>query len=368
MWRVCSLLALSLALATPSRADVTLYGTVRADVEVVRLGSRDRAEHLVRVVNNSSYLGFRAQEELRPSLRAWAQIEGAVGVDDGSGAFAGRNTGVGLSSRAGTLLIGQWDSPYKSATGFLDPFSGTTDGVYLGVLGGNVATVAGADASTRVSFERRARNVVQVWSPSTLAPVEARWAVGLGESSAIPTVALSAGSLAWRSDGFSAGAAYEDHRGWQAGQRDRAVKGYGQWAAGNQTSIGLVAEHIRWRGSLSTVEIKGRSLPADLSGASWAQVDAVLVALQHHAGPWHLNLSVGTDFGVKTSLGRLAHSRAHQVAAGIAYSLGPRTELCGLYARIGNAGASANSFGSNRIAVTPGTDLVALGAGVVHRF
>lgn len=358
----------TLALAVSAWGDATVYGALRGDVEAVHISGPGGSQRLVRVVNNSSYLGFRVQETLGGSLRAWAQVEGAVGLDDGTGSFAGRNTGVGLTHSAGTLVLGQWDSPYKSATGFLDPFSGTTDGVYLGVLGGNLAAVAGAEPASRGAFERRVRNVVQVWSPAQTLPLEARVAVGLGEASEVPALALRAGSLAWRTADLAAGGAVESHRGWQAGQRDDAFKLFVQISPRAGTTVGLVAERIRWRGDLAGLGIKGRSLPAALSDSAWVQVDAVLLAVQHHAGRWHLNLSVGTDFGLTTAKGRLAGSRADQLAAGLAYSLGPRTELCALAARIGNGPESANTFGSNRIAIARGTRLLAWGAGVEHRF
>lgn len=345
-----------------------IYGALRADAEHVDIREPVGSQRLERLVNNSSYLGFRAREDLGGGLQAWAQIEGAVGLDDGTGAFAGRNTGVGLTGAAGAVLLGQWDSPYKLSTGFLDPFSGTTDGVYLGVLGGNLATTAGAEAGSRSSFERRVRNTVHWASPAGWGAFEARAAVGLGESDAPKTAALEAASLTWHGKALNAGAAVERHTAWLPGQHDDAVKLYAQWAISQRLAVGLVLERIQWRGNLAGLSVKGRRLPGDAVASNRVRVDAALFAMTYNIGPWHLNLNVGRDDGIQTARGRLGDSRARQLALGLAYSLGPRTELCGIAAQVGNGSNAANSFGSGRLDVAPGARLRAVGAGIVHRF
>jgi predicted porin len=95
-------------------SDVTLYGRINLDIEVVSA----RQEHgenprVLRVSSNSSQFGLRGREALRTDLAAIFQIESAIFADSGGGALARRDSYVGLeSTKLGTLRIGNFFSPY----------------------------------------------------------------------------------------------------------------------------------------------------------------------------------------------------------------------------------------------------------------
>src|SRR5437588_669678 len=80
----------------------------------------------------------------------------------------------------GAAFVGQWDTPYKTISGAVDPmyFTGITyTGALIGTPGFGVgpvtigAPVTSADgrtfaAGTNASFERRQGNSAQYWSPA----------------------------------------------------------------------------------------------------------------------------------------------------------------------------------------------------------
>ncbi len=149
-------------------------GQLGANPTGVNVGSRNR------VTQNSANLGFRGSESLGGDLSAFFQIESAVAVDVGGSALASRNTAVGLQGGFGSIRIGQWDTPYKTLSGAVDPmyFTGITyTGALIGTPGFGVGPVTNgvlntsANGSTyanaiNASFERRQGNVVQYWTPT----------------------------------------------------------------------------------------------------------------------------------------------------------------------------------------------------------
>ncbi|HEX5129028.1 MAG TPA: porin, partial [Usitatibacter sp.] len=151
-------LALAGAFAAPvamaqTANPVTLYGRVHLtfeNVEVKGVGESKRT----RIQDQASLLGVRGTEDLGGGLKVFFQLETAFAPDQTGGAFANRNSGVGLQGGWGSLLMGRWDTPYKSATGAIDPFGDVT---IAGI------TMANNDQG---NFDRRSNNIVQYWSPN----------------------------------------------------------------------------------------------------------------------------------------------------------------------------------------------------------
>jgi predicted porin len=159
------LIALAIAGATIAPAalaqsanPVTLYGTLNIDFENVKAagaaGAGVNALSRNRVSANSSNFGFRGTEDLGGGLKAFFQLEmGSVAIDVGGGNLAGRNSAVGLQGSAGTVLLGNWDTPYKSSTGSADAFYGTGIANHVNVTAGN----ATPPATHRLALRRRQR-------------------------------------------------------------------------------------------------------------------------------------------------------------------------------------------------------------------
>lgn len=153
------LIALAIAGATVAPAamaqtanPVTLYGRVHLTFEQVEV--KGQASKRTRIQDQASLLGVRGTEDLGGGLKAFFQLETAFNPESTSGTFAGRNSGVGFQGGWGSILLGRWDTPFKVATGAIDPFGDVT---IAGI------TMANNDQG---NFDRRDPNVVQYWSPN----------------------------------------------------------------------------------------------------------------------------------------------------------------------------------------------------------
>jgi predicted porin len=186
-------LAVAGALAAPWAAqaadNVTIYGTLNMSLESVDNDNPTDARR-TRVNSNSSNIGFKGQEDLGGGLKAWFQVENDVRPDGStSGAWAGRNSAVGLSGNWGNVFLGRWDEPYKLATIGYDRFYATGMPDIEALIGNNNGV-----GGTAAGFSNRQPNIVQYWSPNfagfsfkvSYAPDEAktnaqnqdRWAIG----------------------------------------------------------------------------------------------------------------------------------------------------------------------------------------------
>jgi len=87
------------------------------------------------------------------------QLETGFAPDANSTVFANRNSGVGLQGGWGTVIMGRWDTPYKTTTIAVDPFGDLTIGDITDAMSGSGAR------NVQAQFDRRDQNVVQYWSP-----------------------------------------------------------------------------------------------------------------------------------------------------------------------------------------------------------
>lgn len=136
---------------------VTLYGRVYVMFENVKadggsatpIGSRNRVNN-----NGSSLLGVRGTEDLGGGLKAFFQLETEFRPDQNDSPFANRNSGVGLQGDFGSVILGRWDQPFRTASVRFDAFQNTTIGGINSVM------------QDRGNFNRLEQNVVQYWSPN----------------------------------------------------------------------------------------------------------------------------------------------------------------------------------------------------------
>lgn len=149
-----TLLALAVAgvVAAPAAmAEVTVYGLAHVSVDSISgdlLGDSD-----LNVTNRASRVGVKAAEDLGGGLKAIAQFEFGVNVDENDANndnITARNQIVGLAGGFGTFVIGRHDTPYKMATGKLDPFSDTAAD-YNFIIGQNTLDNRAGDAIAYLS-------------------------------------------------------------------------------------------------------------------------------------------------------------------------------------------------------------------------
>jgi predicted porin len=158
------LIALAVASATVAPAamaqtanPVTLYGRVHLTSEWVEAKGSSTFTKRSRIQDQASLLGVRGTEDLGGGLKAFFQLETAFAPDQApgtAGGFAGRNSGVGFQGGWGSILVGRWDTPFKVATGAIDPFGDVT-----------IAGITQAN-NDQGNFDRRDGNVWQYWSPN----------------------------------------------------------------------------------------------------------------------------------------------------------------------------------------------------------
>lgn len=160
-----------------AQADTTVYGRMHVSLDMYDADGADTAANDfsgLNVSSNSSRLGVKGSHDLGGGLKAIWQIEADVFADEGTGNFnttqtvgstggtvntnnfASRNTFGGFSGGWGTVVVGKHDTPYKLATGKLDPFSETV---------GDYNTIVG-DVNGANHFDLRTPNTVAYISPN----------------------------------------------------------------------------------------------------------------------------------------------------------------------------------------------------------
>ena len=352
-------LALCLAGASAGAlADATIYGTFNAALESVSAtgataGSASDVRQTQRVTSNTSKIGFKGQEDLGNGVKALWQVEQEVSIDDGGarkGAWAGRNSFVGLEGGFGKVLLGNHDSAYKMF-GYLVPLE---DGS---------ADFTGKDGLiNRVS---RLKNSVQYRSPelagwllgASYAADEARTQTSNGQRSNGQVWALAA---RYRQDALQAGVAFQ-RNGEQLSGNSLLANHQDFWKASlrytlGSTELGVGVEHERMDMA------RGR----DQRQTAWT------AAVTQRLGAWTLGLAyvrLGSRQGADTATLKAADYQADQWALSAGYDVSKRTQLYGFYTRLNNHAAATRNFDSSAIAgVAAGSNPTAVGVGMLHRF
>lgn len=143
------------SLTAQEKPAVSLYGIVHLGLDLLH----DGASSGLNLSSNSSRLGFRGGLDLAKGLKAVFQVEQEIQWDNGSGAFASRDTFLGLTGRFGTLRLGYFDTPLKVIRSRTDLF-----GDQIGD-GRNLTRLKDVWGSA-YDFDSRFRNGVHYRSPS----------------------------------------------------------------------------------------------------------------------------------------------------------------------------------------------------------
>lgn len=348
-----ALTLIAAASSAMAQSNVSLYGKIDTGVEVANSTSPNTASSAStrgRVVSNDSYIGVRGGETLG-SARVFFQLEGSVGTDDGSSKMFGRNTGVGISGRLGTLKLGQWDTPYKTSTQGLDPFQGST-GALTSVLGGyDAGAVSSSEGAS--SFYRLAKNSVVYESPE-YAGFSGSVAYGFAEDTTVngnvkPSLFSIAGT--YKNGPILGTVAYENHKDvYGVGLGEDAVKLGASYDFG-VVRVGAIGEHTTYETFVGKVHRNGFGLTASapLYGGE----------VKASYGRVH-NLSGTNDTG------------AQAFSVGYDYSLSKRTSLYTRATILDNDDNAVQRFGNNGAELNgpfePGVTFRSFAVGVRHTF
>jgi Gram-negative porin len=355
---------------------VTIGGRLFVMAEYVKAGDATNGtpgSSQKRLSSNSSFVRFRGTENLGANgLKALWQIETGIRQDgDAATAWATRNSGVGLEGQFGTIIAGQWDTPYKfSTTGAdLDVFQATGMEEYQTIIG-NSSTTNGN--TNNVAFDRRQPNIVQYWTPN-LAGFSGRVAAAAAESTN-GRGSLVSGAAMYRNGPIYLSAAHEIHRDYQnSGKNDKGTRLGASYKIGQLTTNGVV-ERLLYE-----------TPTGDIKRNAWFLATAYQIGALSLRGQYgKANKGTGSSVpGCATpaqckvgNLSNLADSGAKQWTVGGAYSFSKRTDLVGYYTKVDNEKNGTYNFDSNAFNATPagstsslaGSDRSGVALGVKHLF
>ncbi|MBL8514218.1 MAG: porin, partial [Betaproteobacteria bacterium] len=315
-------------------------------------------------------------EKLGGGLEAFFQIEmGSVAIDAGGGALAGRNSGVGLRGEFGSILLGQWDTPYKNADSNFDPFGNTSIAGKTNIIGGGTTSTS-ANAATRQGFDRRQRNVIQYWTPN-MKGFSARAAYSANEerdtcgATVKCSPSLVSAALSFRSGELDVSASTERHNQYAntttATTKDTGMKLSGRYKVGAH-SVAAAIETLKFRGNVGAT-----ALPKTFTvgSATEAKQKSMFVGYRGEFGVHKVRLSYVKAKDLELNNGGSApNTNAKMMAVGYGYDFSKRTEGVIFYTKITNASASRHDFAVNGLIGNNnnGADPKGLAIGIRHRF
>ena len=140
-----SLIALTLAaLPVAAMADVTLYGQIKAGVEVskVKLGEQTAAklDHeksfktATEIADFGSRIGFKGHEHLGNNLNAIWQVEQNTSIAGGDKEWASRESFIGLEGGFGKVRAGKLNSTVKDSSDNVDQWESSNGALNMSVF------------------------------------------------------------------------------------------------------------------------------------------------------------------------------------------------------------------------------------------
>lgn len=347
-------LAIVSALAAPGfvqaeTANVNVYGTLNVAVETVKAGAPTTGSAWTgrpRLASYSSNIGFKGSEDISEGLKGIFQIEtdldAAAGTMNASSSKL-RNTGLGLDGGFGKVIFGQWDTPFKTAASFADPFYGAA-GWMAGVWDGTLATRQG--------------NSINYWTPK-FAGVGAQLYYAPKSATTEPASDYHmGGALTYGEGPLNVSFAYNADNA-----VDDASKLTGMKVAAGYKLMDTTGLNVGW------VSLSNKVNAADVT----TKKSSILVSLTHKMGEMTLRgaYAMAGKTNVSTT-GDIADTAANQMSFGVGYAMSKRTELYATYSKIANDPAASNNFKLNPLnsttGVGAGADPQDIAFGVKHTF
>ena len=333
-------------LARAQSANVTLYGRLNLDMEVVngKLSGPDCPgdcpnPNLFRVNSNSSLVGIRGAEFLGGGLSAIFQIESRLSLDTGGGVLAGRESFLGLQGSWGTAKVGHFLSPYDD----IQPIFGNLPTLTTSILStGALWAQAYLGQPLAGGFDGRLPNSLRYDTP-TMAGFNG--SVQYSAAEGAPTTnsnIVSVGGF-YNNGPIQLGVAYETHHKMRGTAEAPLTDTAFSFAAGYQFDgfrLGGVYERLRYDATTST------DLTRDFYGIG-ATIDAgpgLIFLYWGYAADGKGSATPGSSVG---GLVKGVHTGATQWEISYTYLMSARTLLYTGYVKIQNESNASYTFDSN---------------------
>ncbi len=365
------LVVAALVASTPAMADnanINFYGVANVSYDFVNTGTSTsgvQGTTVNRVSSNASRFGLKGSEEISGDVAAVWQIESLVAIDNAGGTFATRNSFAGLKSTIyGTILMGRYDTPYKTSTRRLDNFSDSI-GDNRSLMGG----IAGTSAS--VAFDAREPDMIAYATPLVAGFSASVAHANLAETATTASAAKAAAtSLAasYEDGSLYTSLAYETHKldTIRIGAKEHA------WRAGIGYVFGDLSVGAAYEKTADT--LGGATAPAACASVA-AGTDCLGHSGYYATAKYTFDANaVKLAFTRIGNLGPKANTGARQFSIGYDRRLTKRTTLFALYTRLSNESAANYGLGNSAFssAATPsigaGADPAALSFGMKHVF
>ena len=345
-----------------------------------------------RLSAGTSALGFRGTEKLGGDLTLVWQLESAFQIDQNTGPGLGaRDSKIGLQNRFGEFFFGQWDTPYKYITLAVNPlragyvFDRTAIPGNPGMgVPSTTTQFTRIGAKPDASFDRRAGNSVQYWSPK-LAGFTFRVAHSVNEGKGTVTATgplvsptINAASVQYDVGKLSLRYGYEEHKDYFG------MSQIGGSAAGTATNSSskdhghklVVLYRIgstRLTGLIEQLEYRNNdSLAGAVRGYKRNAFYGVVEQFFSNSSSVWFSYGRASD-GSCTRVGGAACSThaigANYMTTGYIYRFTKRTEVFAAYYRLSNKENGTYSPGPIvGASIAPGADTIGVGVGMVHYF
>ncbi len=232
---------IALPMASASAVEVAgkkleVYGKMHISVDVSNTDGLVTTDGLS-ISSNSSRLGFKG-ELPAGNLKVVYQIESEIGFDEAAGKLASRNTYAGLKGDFGKVIIGNYDTPFKTVAS------------KWGVFGDSVAerrSILGASYNKNNKLNIRAKNSMMYEMKTKTISFQAMYAVdpeaatdGKVDNSQKNVTSLG---LRYKAGPIWLGAAYESWKGHNTLGDSNAMRLGAKYKMGD-AQIGLIYETI----------------------------------------------------------------------------------------------------------------------------
>jgi predicted porin len=289
----------AVCVSVPVFAELGVYGKINVSVQSASEGD----DSTIQISSNASHLGFKGTYELDNGLEAFYKIEFETFVDDGDKdgkTVTQRYIYGGVKGSFGSVMIGRFDAPLKTAQNKVDLFD-NLKGDIKNVISGNDNSLNNA-----ISYKTNAMN-----------GIVGNVAVSSRETDGADN-AISA-SLAWSNKHFYIAAAVDqdvaeeessavrlvsqyNHDAWQVGllfetyDDDAAAETVDGWLLSGQYKTGNLAYKLQY-GASDIMEEGATSLSvgADYKLAKKAKVFAYITQNESDAGTDDRFVGVGTE-------------------------------------------------------------------------